>query len=400
MKYHAGLVLSLLSTLATAKPPSEIRVGRNASELKPLDIPIKITTGYHTIQLQLGTPPQPVDLLFDTGSGPLWVLNPECATNCPSSYKSRSFFDPHASNTAQSANLRETVNYLGTSVVSGEVWSDKVTIQNITFPTPQRLINADRSDDAFLPAGGILGLGFRSLALGNTSIHDALFHSMHLPDHRIGIYLGNVKHTDLHPSPQTNGIVTFGGSHEDKYGAEPLKWINVLPAYSGQYTYWHVPINGVKTSRHTSTGPNEANFPSQTGGAAIFDTGSQQISVPRSIIADLSSALGYNYTAVSMGYRPLCSEVATYNASLTLTFGDVEITVTSNDLSKPGYTADEYCWPPFEPWDSPNWLIGKRFLCSFYSVWDLGGWNVSKAGDGQPRTGLSYLKEGYQPHLM
>ncbi|KEP48488.1 aspartyl protease [Rhizoctonia solani 123E] len=295
--------------------------------------------------------------------------------------------------------MRETVDYLGTNVVSGEVWSDKVTIQNITFPTPQRFINADRSDEATLPAGGILGLAFRPLALGNTSIYDASFHPTQLPDHRIGIYLGNVKDTDSNPSPQTNGIVTFGGSHEDKYGAEPLKWINVLPAYSGHYTYWYVPINGVKTSRHTSTGPYETNFPTQRGGA-IFDTGASLISVPRSIISDLSSALGYNYTAIVQGYRPLCSEVATYNASLTLTFGDVEITVTSNDLYKPGYTADEYCWPPFQAWDSPNWLIGQVYLYPFYSVWDLGGWNVSKASDGQPRIGLSHLKEGYKPRSV
>ncbi|EUC54740.1 aspartyl protease [Rhizoctonia solani AG-3 Rhs1AP] len=360
MKYHAGLVVSLLSTLATAKPPSKLGVCRNASELKPLDIPIKITRGYNTIQLQLGTPPQPVDLYFDTGAASLWVLTPECAKNCPSYYYHRSSFDTKVSSTAQPTYWRETENYVDGDAISGEVWLDKVTIQNITFPTPQRFISADTSSAATLPAGGNIGLAFPSLAPGRTSIHETLFHPTHLPDHRIGIYPGNVKYTEMNPSPQTNGIVTFGGSHEDKYGAEPLKWINVIPDYSiwgSQYTYWHVPINGVKTSRHTTTGPNETRFSPQPGAVAIFDTGSSLIWVPRSIISDLSSALGYNYTAYGQGVFPLCSEVATYNASLTLTFGDVEITVTSDDLSEPGHLTAKNCWPPLHAWDSPNWTV-------------------------------------------
>ncbi|KDN37540.1 hypothetical protein RSAG8_10057, partial [Rhizoctonia solani AG-8 WAC10335] len=49
------------------------------------------------------------------------------------------------------------------------------------------------------------------MALGNTSIYD----TTHLPEHRTGIYLGNVKATTSNPSPQTDGDLTFGGSHKD-----------------------------------------------------------------------------------------------------------------------------------------------------------------------------------------
>ncbi|KAH7322316.1 aspartic peptidase domain-containing protein [Rhizoctonia solani] len=313
-------------------------------------------------ETQLIQPKVLVDLLFDTGSGSLWVLDPSCAVDCPSSYNfTRPYFNPNASSTAQSENLRETITYLG----------------------------------------GFVGLGFRPLAQGNTSIYDTLFHPTYLPAHRIGIYLGNAPETTSNPSPQTNGVVTFGGSEEDKYGAESLKWTDILPARSFQlYSHWIVPINGIKTTRHSATGRNKTTFPSQTGAVAIFDTGAAHISVPQSIIEEIFNTLGFNYTLISQGYRPPCSEVAKDNASLTLILGDVEITVTTNDLSNPGYTADEYCWPPFIPWDSSDWLVGKVFLKSFYSVWDLGGWNVSEVGDGNPRIGFSYLKEEYQPRLV
>ncbi|CAE6379108.1 unnamed protein product [Rhizoctonia solani] len=399
MWYMGTLILSSLSALhLVATKPVHLEPRQSASELKPIHAPIKIIRSYYSLEFSLGTPPQPVDLHFDTGSGALWVLNPSCAISCPSGYNfTRSFFDPDASSTAQSDTLRETVDYLG-GTISGNVWSDKLTIQNITFPTPQRFINADTSNWDSMVAGGFLGLGFRPLAAGNTSIYDVLFHPTSLPDHRIGIYLGNAESTPSNPSPQTNGVVTFGGSEEDKYGADSLKWIDVVPARSyGVYSHWMVPINAAKTTRYSTTGTGETTFPSQTGAVAIFDTGAAHISVPQSIIEPLFNTLGFNYTAISQGYRPLCSDVAKYNASLTLTLGDVEFTVTTGDLSNPGYTADQYCWPPFIPWDSSDWLVGKVFLKSFYSVWDLGGWNVSEVGDGNPRIGLSYLGEEYRP---
>jgi hypothetical protein len=82
------------------------------SELKPVTAPIKIINSYSTIELSLGTPPQLVDLLFDTGSGPFWVLNPSCAETC-SGPANRSFFNPNASSTAQYTAGHETVDYQG-----------------------------------------------------------------------------------------------------------------------------------------------------------------------------------------------------------------------------------------------------------------------------------------------
>jgi hypothetical protein len=281
-------------------------------------------------------------------------------------------------------------------MVSGDIWSDNLTIQNITFPTPQRFINADNSTWFALPAGGFVGLAFPSIALGNTSIYDVLFHPTHIPDHRTGIYLGNVRTTTSNPSPETNGIVTFGASEEEKYGSEPLKWVDVLPAPSGdQYEIWRVPVGAAKTSRNGSV----TTLNIQPGSSAIFDTGAGLISAPESIAEELYNSLGYNYTAITQGYRPLCSEVVAYNSSLTLTFGEIEVTVTTADLARPGYTEDQYCFPPFNPWDSDRWILGTAFLQSFYSVWDLGGWDVSSVASAKPRLGLSYLKEEYQPAL-
>ncbi|CAE6404515.1 unnamed protein product [Rhizoctonia solani] len=398
MWYLNTLAFGSLSTLALASAssihPLGVRQNGYSSELKPVTAPIKILNSYSTIELLLGTPPQTVDLLFDTGSGPLWVLGPSCAQSCLGP-ANRSFFDPSLSSTAQYTARHETVDYLG-GTVSGFVWSDKLTIQNVTFQTPQRFINADFSNWFALPAGGFVGLAFPSIALGNTSIYDVLFHPTQIPDHRTGIYLGNASTTASNTSPPTNGIVTFGGSDEEKYGSEPLKWVDVLPAPAGdEYEIWRVPVGAAKTSRNG----NLTTLNIQPGASAIFDTGAGLISAPESIIEELYNSLGFNYTAITEGYRPLCSDVIGYNASLTLTFGEIEVTVTTADLARPGYTEDQYCFPPFNPWDSDRWILGKAFLQSFYSVWDLGGWKVSGVADVKPRLGLSYLKDEYQPRV-
>jgi saccharopepsin len=390
--------------------------------LSPITVPIKIISSYYTIKLSLGTPPQPIDFLFDTGSGPLWAIDPSCAESCPfsSAYNfTRSFYDPNSSNTSEAIFQRETVEYQGDflldfewsicetkgvgykgGIIAGDIWSDKLTIQNISALSLQRVINADTSSWSSMPAGGFVGLGLRGLALGSTSIYDTLFRPSFLPDHRTGIYFGSSQNTPTNPSPATNGVVTFGGSEESTYGSEPLKWVDVLPVQAdGSYAHWRVPVNGVKTNRNSVNGSTVTVLPVQMDASAILDTGAGLTSVPQSIIESLYTTLGFNYTAITHGFRPLCSEVLALNTSLTLTLGEIDITLTTADLAKPGYTADQYCWPPFNPWDSSDWLIGKNLLQSFYSVWDVGGWNVSFVGDGQPCVGLSYLKPEYKPRL-
>lgn len=168
---------------------------------------------------------------------------------------------------------------------------------------------------------------------------------------------------------------------------------------SSEYELWRVPVYGVMTTKNSVNGAVSKSLGVQAGTSAIFDTGATSISAPEAIIDALYKFLGLNYTAIQHGYRPLCSELLALNTSLTLTFDAINITLTTAELSTPGYTEDKYCWPPFIPWKSQNWLIGKNYLKSFYTVWDLGGWNVSVIGDAIPRIGFSYLKDEYRPNL-
>ena len=75
----------------------------------------------------IGTPPQSIDALFDTGSSDLWV-NPTCANTvfkdiCEMSGQ----YDPEASSTSQDLNETFYVGY-GSGAVVGEVYTDSLNI--------------------------------------------------------------------------------------------------------------------------------------------------------------------------------------------------------------------------------------------------------------------------------
>ena len=75
----------------------------------------------------VGSPPQYVDVIFDTGSANLWVLSSRCTTdNC----RNHASFNQNKSSSHNSLNLNLEVEF-GTGTVIGDMNKDKVTIGNM-----------------------------------------------------------------------------------------------------------------------------------------------------------------------------------------------------------------------------------------------------------------------------
>jgi saccharopepsin len=93
----------------------------------------------------------------------------------------------------------------------------------------------------------------------------------------------------------------------------------------------------------------------------------------------------------------LCSDF-TDDWSVSFTIGDSGeqqiFTVTGSRLALPGYVDDDYCFPPFNSWDSHNVIVGALWMRNFYSVFDFGAFQQQ---DYQMQMGFAPLKEEYLP---
>ena len=111
--------------------------------------------------VQIGTPPQTLNLIFDTGSGDSWVFSNETASN---EVKGQIPYDPKKSSTSKRmSGASWSIEYAdnGTSV-SADVYTDIVTVGGLSVKS-QAFASA-KNISAYLSkslaASGVLGLAF------------------------------------------------------------------------------------------------------------------------------------------------------------------------------------------------------------------------------------------------
>ncbi|PBK98823.1 hypothetical protein ARMGADRAFT_1075627 [Armillaria gallica] len=197
----------------------------------------------------------------------------------------------------------------------------------------------------------------------HASLLESLFHPEILEAHEFAIYAGQ----GLSPN---NGVIQFGG-HSTEYNSTDVTYFNIQ-RYIGDndaIIYWTTYIDRV-------------DFILNTNG--------------KTYIEDIYSSIGMNYTFIKEGGRPLCEDLRKLDFNMTLILPEGSIAVRPSDLIIPGYTEEQYCWPMFEPSSSGRWVIGMRLIRNFYTVWDLGGWEI-RSDKLQPQLGFAELKAEYHP---
>ncbi|KAK0446034.1 aspartic peptidase domain-containing protein [Desarmillaria tabescens] len=327
------------------------------------NVPISRTeSGYRTVTLSLGTPPQEFNLWLDTGSDPTCVLSQSCIEPCSISDAKRTAYIPSESSTNNATGETLHVDYLGGAVAGCvSLWMISTSVH--TSPP------FGYSNRAWLDADGMLGLAFpRVEEPVHASFLESLFHPEILEAHEFAIYTGQY----LSPN---NGVVRFGG-HNTEYNSTDVTYFNIQRYIddNNAIIYWTTYINrvdfnlNVDGATHSNTVFVE-NF-------AVWDTGSSHITVPET----------YIYTFIQEGGRPLCEDVRKLDFKMTIILPEGTITVRPADLIVPGFTEEQYCWPLFEPSSSGRWIIGMDLIRNFYTVWDLGGWDI-RSDELQPRLG-------------
>ena len=113
----------------------------------------------------MGTPGVTVNLDFDTGSSDLWIWSTELS-NASKYSKTHNIYNPQKSSSAkQEEGLSWNISYGDGSSASGNVFTDSVTVADITIST-QSVEAAEKLSEDFLQDGssdGLLGLAWPSI---------------------------------------------------------------------------------------------------------------------------------------------------------------------------------------------------------------------------------------------
>ncbi|RAH50591.1 pepsin-like aspartic protease [Aspergillus brunneoviolaceus CBS 621.78] len=357
-----------------------------------IDLDIKVRNGYRTIEVDLGTPGGPYDLLYDTGSTDLWVLDGKCTDDgCPngSGYSRHKY---NLTSTGKNLGLNGSIEYSG-GTVEGYSASDILSIPGTNVSYRQSFLVATDSTWAALGADGFLGLGSSTIAINNaTAPFEQMMQDELLDQPRFAIYAGKGVSTTSEPNPENNGVFTLGGSHEDIYADGELQWLQT----ESPFEIFKTGLYGMQGHNTTSDGKNQSSELLNWYGTAIFDTGASSIEIPEQYIDEVYAMTPFKYSDLLNGYRPLCSEFnKTWSVSFTIGFyGEAPtFTLTGDQLAVPGYQDDDHCFPPFNAWNSFNTIFGQHWMQNFYMVYDFGSFEPESYNI---RLGIAPLKKEYR----
>ncbi|KAK7705724.1 hypothetical protein SLS57_009923 [Botryosphaeria dothidea] len=369
-----------------------------------IDLPVVIQNTY------------PYRLLFDTGSSTAWFTSTECTeTSCPSlsDYK-RTGYNSSDSSTSVDLDSFTKIPYIDGDGVSGWATQDVFSTPEGVSPAiewNQTFLSVNESSWRWITADGFLGLGFSSIAENATSsLVETLLWDGKLDSPRFGLFYG----TNMADNGTQDGVLTIGGSHEDKYvdgevvyaplrkedpyqlWRAPLRSVNVLAAKGANSTV--VVRNGQPplTTDPEGTWPKSNTTWSMYGsGTAVFDTGAGRISVPEEIVDAVYFNLGWNNTKLMNGEERMDCQHLNASWALSFTLGegaeedDLTFTIRGDEFTEPG----AQCMPPVDGSGSSGFsLIGAAFLQRYYSVYDFGG---SKVEEYQPKIGFGRLKKEF-----
>ncbi|CAN6972380.1 unnamed protein product [Brassica rapa subsp. trilocularis] len=224
-------------------------------------------------EITIGTPPQKFTAIFDTGSSNLWVPSSNCyfsiACYFHSKYKARD------SSTYKRNGKPASIRY-GTGAISGYFSNDDVKVGGLVIKDQEFIEATSEPGITFLLAkfDGILGLGFKEIAVGNST---PVWYNM--------VEKGLVKEPifsfwlNRNPEDPEGGQIVFGG-------VDPKH-------FKGEHTY--VPVTRKGYWQFDMGDLNIAGKPTgycANGCSAIADSGTSLLTGPSTVITMINHAIG------------------------------------------------------------------------------------------------------------
>ena len=350
--------------------------------------------------ISVGTPPQSVSLVLDTGSPLTWINAANVTTFTPGSTttsssggaaicKQYTCFTAGSSSTLSvpSNSTIFDITYVDTTESIGRMVEDTLTFQGLTDTTFQLgLVQYFYSPGGTSSAiGGILGLSpsnpvqqFDTVnaALTSTSstrpsyfnpptILEQLRDAGRITSLAFSLYLDDA----------TSGEVTLGGVDSGRYSG-PLTVLAIEDDPSSQGTSYSVTLQGLGTGGSTSTQVS-------VGELVVLDSGTTSMYIPYTAIESIADSLN-GYFIPSSSSSGILGIPCTVSTTLDFYFANsaviriptaslLEQRISATQARRYGIsaTSDVCILNVFGTADSSSYLLGDSFLRSAYVVYDI-----------------------------
>jgi hypothetical protein len=331
---------------------------------------IELLKDYYNVEyygnIGVGTPPQVLQVVFDTGSSDLWVFseaysgpgNPNKYSSAQSStYQpdGTSFEIPYVSGNVSGFLSVDTIVLADGIQVSNQIFGEATTGTDNTG-TGQVLLEG--------AADGILGLAFSSISFDNIpTVFENAIQQGAVSEQIFSMYLAE----------QGPGEITFGGYDATKFEGE-LNFVSLEEA-----TYWQITLDKIQVG-------NLGDFVGPI--SAIVDSGTSDIEGPVSEVEQLAQAVGANPDPNFPGQFQV--DCAANLPDLIFTIAGVDYTIPGSRMAV--QVGQNTCNLVVAGMDIPVWILGDVFMREYYTVFDYGNQKVGFAKSKRtPGSGIATL---------
>ncbi|XP_062403777.1 pepsin B-like [Sardina pilchardus] len=301
--------------------------------------------GYYYGAISIGTPPQSVQVLFDTGSSNLWVDSVYCNSQACNVHQK---FNPQSSSTWKWAGKSFTLHY-GAGGMTAYLGYDTITLGGLTV-NQQMVGLSETLDTAPTPFAGIVGLAYPQISSAQQpTLMDTMMQQGVLQQDFVAFYLSR---------GQYGSEMSFGELDSSKMASQ-ITWTNVISE-----SWWEIMMQGFEINgRETGW--------CQQGCAAIVDTGTPGLAVPTTYFNSLMQSTGAQQS--NGMYYISCSQAGNL-PTLSVVISGVALPIPPSAYLQQGQNG--YCTFGMMPTSQqdfsgrPMWILGDVFLREYYSVYD------------------------------
>ena len=330
-------------------------------------------------KLQVGTPPQDFEVLFDIGSSWLWVPDKTCES-CNSNHT----FNSTLSSTYTTEQVNEQLQY-GRANCSGFISTDDVSLGDPPLKAagqPFVLVNETGGTGGF-KADGIMvtstqGLGFKPLSDDYATVMDTLLATGVISQRVFSVFLAP---NEFNASGVTkDGSMLTIGDYDTEQFANGRN-ATFLPLINVEKGDWSVQLDGIQvdsTDIQLST-----NW-------AVMGTGTSLLLAPSEDYYNLVSYFKKTGRCDDSWDFLLCDCTSTNKSSYpTLNFnlsGTVFELPSDFYMLEIGQAASQICWVLISNSGLPYWLLGDAFLRGYYSIYDMDNMRLGLVRTFEPKS--------------